>query len=70
MVTELFTDVGTELEARRRAYGVTMREQAAALGIVYEVLSRIQNGRLGGVGNPSRATAERIRAEARELWPL
>jgi len=69
-MVELFADVGTELEARRRAYKITLREQAAALGIHYTVLSRVQNGDIGSGTKPSLAYAERIRAEARKLWPL
>ena len=51
MVSEL-KKIGAEIKAIRQSYGLSLRDLAAKVGITYQSLNRIENGRYNtGIGN-------------------
>lgn len=51
MVSEL-EKIGAEIKAIRQSYGFSLRDLAAKVGITYQSLNRIENGRYNtGIGN-------------------
>lgn len=51
MVSEL-EKIGAEIKAIRQSYGLSLRDLASKVGITYQSLNKIENGRYNtGIGN-------------------